>query len=258
MSESRDRGSRSAEVRRLRRMLKELAELSQHASLTGSLRDGAAAAVRRYNAAIERLNEIDVPTTGFTPLPAGAGYDELAVESASLAGYLQEEENGAGGSCGGKSRGMKLVVGLAPFIDQDALVDLVKANTSPDDQLDPGLIIALAPFLPRHEISRLVRENMQDLRRGGDTRENVETDSHPSEERAGSVDRSMITYAGEPAPSARAGNDLSELKARLEEMSLRLSREDIPEEERDRLVNEVTQIAGRYRESRRSLTSRGE
>src|SRR5579859_659751 len=81
------------EIRRLRRLLKEIAELAQSASLTGSLKEGAPSAVRRYNAVLQQLERLGALTPDFfSPMAETAGFDELGVESKLLAGYIKEDE----------------------------------------------------------------------------------------------------------------------------------------------------------------------
>lgn len=105
-----ENGNRT-EIRRLRRLLKEIADLAQHASLTDSLKQGARSAVQRYNQVLTRLEALDVVSPGlFQPLPADASFDEVGVDSKLLAGYLEEDEEEAGGSKG-QQGGPNIIVG---------------------------------------------------------------------------------------------------------------------------------------------------
>jgi hypothetical protein len=90
---------RAAEVRRLRRLLKDIAELAQHASLTGSLQGGARTAARRYNQVVLRLEQLGLASPGlFSTLPGDeVSFDEIGVEATLLAGYLKEDEAPASG-----------------------------------------------------------------------------------------------------------------------------------------------------------------
>jgi hypothetical protein len=84
---------RATEVRRLRRLLKDIAELAQNASLTGSLQGGARTAARRYNQVVARLEQLGVASPGlFAPLAENVSFDEIGVEATLLAGYLKEDE----------------------------------------------------------------------------------------------------------------------------------------------------------------------
>lgn len=101
---------KATEVRRLRRLLKDIADLAQNASLTGSLQGGARTATRRYNTVVERLDTLGVTSPGlFTTLADDAPFDEIGVEATLLAGYLKEDEAPAGaGNASGNN---------APFIN---------------------------------------------------------------------------------------------------------------------------------------------
>ena len=84
---------KATEVRRLRRLLKDIADLANHASLTGSLQGGVRTATRRYNTVIARLETLNVTSPGlFTALGDDTTFDELGVEASLLAGYLKEDE----------------------------------------------------------------------------------------------------------------------------------------------------------------------
>lgn len=80
------------EIRRLHGLLREIARLAEHASLTGSMEKGAPSAVRRYNQTLARLELLGLLSEGmFTPLPADASFDEVGVDSKLLAGYLSHD-----------------------------------------------------------------------------------------------------------------------------------------------------------------------
>jgi len=104
---------RATEVRRLRRLLKDIADLAQHASLTGSLQGGVRTATRRYNTVITRLESLNVTSPGlFSALGDDTTFDELGVEASLLAGYLKEDEQPADERGGNKSGNNS-----APFIN---------------------------------------------------------------------------------------------------------------------------------------------
>jgi hypothetical protein len=104
---------KATEVRRLRRLLKDIADLAQHASLTGSLQGGVRTATRRYNTVIARLETLNITSPGlFTALGDDTTFDELGVEASLLAGYLKEDEQAADERSGNKSGNNS-----APFIN---------------------------------------------------------------------------------------------------------------------------------------------
>ncbi len=60
--------------------------------MTGSLSKGGRAAVRRYNAIVQYLEQTGfLPTGFFNPLPEDTTFDELGVESSLLASYIEED-----------------------------------------------------------------------------------------------------------------------------------------------------------------------
>lgn len=85
--------TRQTEIRRIRRVLRELGRMAHDAGLTGSLEKGARSAALQYNQVLRRLEELGALSGGlFTPLGEGVTFAEVGVSSASLAGYLEEEE----------------------------------------------------------------------------------------------------------------------------------------------------------------------
>jgi hypothetical protein len=117
----------SIEIRRLRRLLREIADLAQHSSLTGSLQNGAPSAVRRYNAVLSQLEQQGmVPDGLFQPLADGTGFDELGVESALLAGYLKEFTEDTPKPTPSNHNSPVFNIGMNGLKDLEALRDLGK------------------------------------------------------------------------------------------------------------------------------------
>ena len=110
MSEETDRNNekQAKDIRRARRMLRELYSLAEHASLSGAFRkDGAVEGVQAYNQILRFLGEQAIETNGmFLPLAEDASFDRLGVAARLLRGYLEEEEEGDT-----DKRGVKIVVG---------------------------------------------------------------------------------------------------------------------------------------------------
>ncbi len=119
-----------AEVRRLAKLLKGIAEMAEGASISGSLSGGATGAVRKYNAVVQRLVSLEVITSGlFQPLAEGASFDEVGVESGLLARYLKdfdqdEERWGWKSSCGPDNNVVVSLGGLKDLKDLNDLRDL--------------------------------------------------------------------------------------------------------------------------------------
>jgi hypothetical protein len=84
------------EIKRIIRLLESTTKMAEHASLTGTLKEGQKVSVRQYNAILDRLREIEeIPGTLFPPLEEEASFDEVGVACKQLAAYLQEEEEPA-------------------------------------------------------------------------------------------------------------------------------------------------------------------
>jgi hypothetical protein len=140
----------------LRRMLREIADLAENASLTGGLASGAPRAIRRYNAVLGQLVESgSVPKGIFEELnPETSDYGQLGVDARLLASYLkgQGESNGNGDT--------SMLIRLAPFIRGEDLALLVKEHISKGSEISSNVITALAPFLGSEMLGELIRGRM--------------------------------------------------------------------------------------------------
>jgi hypothetical protein len=83
----------AAEVRRIRRLLRQIARLAKEASLTGGLEKGARTSVQQYNRAVHVLEQHleAIPDGFFPPLAEDASMEEVGVAAFQLAGYLEED-----------------------------------------------------------------------------------------------------------------------------------------------------------------------
>jgi hypothetical protein len=174
------------ELRRICNLLQELADLSEHASLTGSLEGGSRRAARRYNAIVGHLEERSVIPEGvFQRLDEEEdGYDAVGVESKLLLGYIREEreegdEEPVIVSVEGKRKkknkpDLDFIMGLAPFMDRRDVGRMVRAAMKGRQNIDPGIIMGLAPFIDRDEIGKLVREHLPNWFFEGDEAEEEE------------------------------------------------------------------------------------
>ena len=84
------------EIRRIRRLLRALTDLSKEFSMTGSLEKGARLGIRQYNQLLTYLRDEDiVPENLFSANyldEDGTSFDELGVACTLLETYLAEEE----------------------------------------------------------------------------------------------------------------------------------------------------------------------
>lgn len=250
-----------AELRRLRGMLEELGGLAEHASLTGSLEHGAPAAVRRYNAILQRLLELDATPGGFSPLGGEASFDELSVECKLLARSLKEDDpgsysgwrGGVTGGRGGHERNLALVAGLAPHVEQRELLELLRLHEQAGEPVDPAVIVALAPFLPKEEVTRLVRQHL-----GLGQREQGTPATTPESRPAPQA--SPAPQAAEAAPRSVASSEPDqrrrravELDARIDELAVALRQAGLIDDDRARLAAELARAASERAELRREV-----
>lgn len=154
------------EIETLRQLLKELADLAEHSSLTGSLSQGASRAVQRYNAVLDRLVALGaIPEGLFTPLDASTDYDGLGVEARLLASTLKNEK-GAKFKDKGRREGHEpdasVIVRLAPFVDSADLTRLVREYRQRNAFFDENLITSLAPFLDRKMLGEIIRDHFME------------------------------------------------------------------------------------------------
>jgi hypothetical protein len=135
-------------------MLRELAELAHEASLTGALSGGEGRAVRRYNQLISQLSEQgDLPAGLFAPLADDETFAAIALEARLAASSFdkQDRPHHADGD-------LNMITRLAPFVSSDDLRDLIKSAN--EDALGPDFLTSVAPFLDREALSELVKAHL--------------------------------------------------------------------------------------------------
>jgi hypothetical protein len=150
------------EIASIRRMLRELSDLAEHASLTGSLGSGVARAVQRYNAMLERLTHLEaVPTGLFTSLDQGAGYGGLGVECRMLMAHLTPTKEDRQESSSVEIGDPSVLVRLAPFVDSEDLGKLVREHLRRNTRIDMDLLSSIAPFLDSDIMGEIIREQLR-------------------------------------------------------------------------------------------------
>lgn len=160
-------GASRRDIRRIHRLLRELAALAEEEEFE----EGLPAAVGQYNAVVQQLERLGVVSTGMFPRLGEQGqrvtFGELGVQSRLLAGYLEDDLNGEDeDECRGKRagrHGLGVLIGLAPFLGQEELRELVRSRLKEGERVDPGLLIGLAPFLGKEELNRIVRAHMPEF-----------------------------------------------------------------------------------------------
>jgi hypothetical protein len=155
-----------------------MSEVAEHAEQTGSFESSVRNYVKRYNAIVERLEDIDaVPEDLFPRLDEDeADFGQLGAESKLLADYIDdvmEEPSEPSGNKGDKGKGDKgkpdlgILVALAPFLGTSELSKLVRqhfdkeaqAEEKKATQQEPDLntIIGLAPHVDKATLGKMVR-----------------------------------------------------------------------------------------------------
>ncbi|MDR3688458.1 MAG: hypothetical protein P4L46_03705 [Fimbriimonas sp.] len=148
------------DVQACKRLLEEIAEMCDHASLTGSLSTGAKRTAMRYNSILARLVDSgEVPEGLFGTLPDSADYGEIGVEARMLASYFRRDKSKdkRGDRDGGDAN---ILMRLAPFVRQEELGMLIREQRLKGAPLDIHMVSNLAPFLGQDILSDLIREHM--------------------------------------------------------------------------------------------------
>jgi hypothetical protein len=148
------------EIKSSRRMLRELADLAEHASLTGSLSDGKARAIARYNALLAHLIQEGILRDGlFTPLGSDSTFGDVGIESRLLATHLGDD----GDHRKDKRRGedSSVLLRLAPFVDAADLTKLVREQMRCHADFDMDLLTSLAPFLEQSMLGELLHQHLE-------------------------------------------------------------------------------------------------
>ncbi len=143
---------------KIHRLVKEIADMAEHASLTGSLDSGKPAMIQRYNSLLDSLeDESDVPHGLFGKLPESADFGQIGVEARLLYAYLKDSGND---NNGGKHGDLGVVVRLAPFVKSADLTEMVRACLAEGCSIDTRTLTHLAPFLEQGILSDLVRHHI--------------------------------------------------------------------------------------------------
>ncbi|MBC8064032.1 MAG: hypothetical protein H7Y17_04330 [Chlorobia bacterium] len=137
-------------------LLREIAEICEHATLMGSLDGGATRTVLRYNATLARLLQLEVVQDGFfQPLPETAGFGEIGVESRMLASFVPGQ-----GHRPDRHREPSLLMRLAPFVESKDLGLMVREQLKAGINIDMEQLTQLAPFLDQEMLGELVRKSL--------------------------------------------------------------------------------------------------
>ena len=143
------------EIQATRRLLSEIAEMCEHATLTGSLEGGELRTAQRYNAILQRLIATQVVPVGlFSNLPDSVRFGEIGVEAKMLASYLPSSKHKEKDSAD-----RNVIIRLAPFVHKEELALLIRDHARNGHGLDINTLSSLAPFLGQDMLSELLRDH---------------------------------------------------------------------------------------------------
>ena len=206
------------------KLLKEIAEMAEEATLTGSLEGGAGRTIQRYNAILTTLvDRGKIPEGLFTPLPETATFGEVGVESKMLVGFLKGEDDDREGGSSGRRVDMSILTRLAPFVDSQDLGALIAQYGTQNMTLDGDTLAQLAPFLDRGTLGKLIHEHMIPHLR-------------PKEPAPAPAP------APTPAPPAAPAPPVQSNKESIAELVAKLQSGDLSEERRQRILEQLAQL----------------
>jgi hypothetical protein len=151
--------SQENDIQSCRRLLNEIAEMCENASLTGSLSGGANRTAQRYNTVLKHLiGGGSVPEGLFSPIPENAEFGEIGVEARMLAGYFpsNKEKHRSREEDGDRN----ILIRLAPFVGKEELGLLIREQAGKGQPLDMKTISNLAPFLGQEILGQLIRTHL--------------------------------------------------------------------------------------------------
>ena len=159
------------EIRRICQMLKEIYAFAEDREMEEALPN----IVERYNGVVRHLQEKEILSGGlFRILGEGGGevsFDQVAVESRMLMGYLREIENEKEEDGDRKSKNVDFgpIIALAPFLEQGVLKELIDlhllGNTlkeekvteaTPSKSPDLRSLAEMAPHLDAKDLTRML------------------------------------------------------------------------------------------------------
>jgi len=209
--------------------------MSEEASLTGSLSDGAPQAVQRYNAILRHFAEQgQVPAGLFEYLPEGTSFGKLGVEARMLSAFFEGDPESKKQKAKSDA---SVLIRLAPFVDSSDLAELVKEYVQDGVAMDSWVLTALAPFLKSSDLGELIRKRTK------------RPDEKPE---APAQPRKPNEPAGPAAPTPAApvastmierAPDRSPARPSLEDLSAQLRRDDLTQEERQAIAIQLAEIA---------------
>lgn len=209
-----------------RRILAELVEMTEHASLTRSLRGGEPAAAQAYNRVLATFVRNGIVPEGMfeTASPDGAEYGILGVQcrllmSAASPKKAKDEPRGDGG--------FGELIALAPFLDSEDLGRMVMERLGDGGTMPNGLLVGLAPFLDSGIMGQIIRR-----------RAKAPTPSEPP----APPEPAQVAPAP-PAPDLTPAFHADAAPESLESLVQTLKRPDLTPEDRTRIAMRLAELS---------------
>lgn len=138
-------------------ILREIADLCEHVTLTGALKGGREALVARYNQVLAKLvREGRVEDGLFLPLGPEASFDVIGVE----ARMLRSSAGVSPASGEDAPADIETIVALAPFARGEDLAKLIHGYLDTGRQVPSHLLPGLAPFIRSEDLAFLMERVM--------------------------------------------------------------------------------------------------
>ncbi|MES1227051.1 MAG: hypothetical protein ABUL72_00180 [Armatimonadota bacterium] len=138
-------------------ILREIADICDHVSLTGALRDGREAVLARYNQTLKHLADNGVIDEAlFNSLPPEASFDQIGVEARMLRAAVKQHR-------GPEASGdfdIGTITALAPFSRGEDIAKLIHKYIDSGRPVPAHMLTGLAPFLRSEDLGLLMERAM--------------------------------------------------------------------------------------------------
>ena len=223
------------EIQSCVQLLREIAEICEHASLTGSMSGGEGRTSSRYNSTLSRLVQLGAVQDGFfQAVPASASYGEVGVEARMLASYASKGKEFEKNRRKGHSGEPSILLRLAPFVDPHDLGAMVREHLKQGLTFDMENLTHLAPFLDRETLGSLVRGHLVQ-------EANPEVPGAPEAPEAPVAPVPPQPQEGETRIQAPI---IHEAAPSLDELLERLKQPGLSQDERDGILEQMRNVSG--------------
>jgi hypothetical protein len=217
------------EIQSCVQLLREIAEICEHASLTGMMSGGETRTAARYNSTLNRLVQLGaVQEDLFQVVPTAASFGEVGVEARMLASFVTRGKEAEKNRRKGHSGEPSILMRLAPFVDPQDLGAMVREHLKQGLTLDMENLTQLAPFLDRETLGSLVRGHLVQE----DAPEAPKTPAPPAppQPQEGET-RIQAPIIPEPTPT-------------LDELLEKLKQPGLSQDERDGILEQMRSLSG--------------